>query len=203
MLRTSASSATPYGKPPHQIRLFIHGEPGLLPQDLTRRFLLHVEAAAPADLSLERRAFGYANLDFDFAQNGGSWVGEPLRGRRGPARLRNRGRAHGTVRHGRRRNPRRLAGRAHGGRDASARRCRVGGRRTNAATEYTVLAEQDAASRTTVRDAVHDRIALFCDFKAQRTRLQWQCAGRRHRQFGRRAARVASINAPMAATVRD
>ena len=45
-------------------------------EDLTRRFLLHVEAADPADLVLERQAFGYANLDFDFVQNGGSWVGE-------------------------------------------------------------------------------------------------------------------------------
>ena len=44
--------------------------------DLTRRFLLHVEAADPADLPPERQAFGYANLDFDFAQNGGSWVDE-------------------------------------------------------------------------------------------------------------------------------
>ena len=44
--------------------------------DLTSRFLLHVEAANPADLPPERQSFGYANLDFDFAQNGGSWVGE-------------------------------------------------------------------------------------------------------------------------------
>ena len=45
-------------------------------EDLASRFLLHVEAADPADLPPERRAFGYANLDFDFAQNDGSWVGE-------------------------------------------------------------------------------------------------------------------------------
>ena len=44
--------------------------------DLASRFLLHVEAADPADLPPERQALGYANLDFDFAQNRGSWVGE-------------------------------------------------------------------------------------------------------------------------------
>ena len=45
-------------------------------EDLTSRFLLHVEAADPADLPPERQAFGYANLDFDFARSGGSRVGE-------------------------------------------------------------------------------------------------------------------------------
>ena len=45
-------------------------------EDLTGRFLLHVEAANPADLPPERQAFGFANLDFDFTQNRGSRIGE-------------------------------------------------------------------------------------------------------------------------------
>ena len=43
-------------------------------EDLAMRFFLHVFAASPEDLSPERRAYGYANLDFDFARHGGSWV---------------------------------------------------------------------------------------------------------------------------------
>ena len=35
-----------------------------------RGFLLQVDAANPADLPLERQAFGYEDLDFDFAGNG-------------------------------------------------------------------------------------------------------------------------------------
>lgn len=45
-------------------------------EDLTKRFSLHVEAVNPEDLPPDRQTFGYANLDFDFAQSGGSWVGE-------------------------------------------------------------------------------------------------------------------------------
>ena len=44
-------------------------------EDLTMRFFLHVVAADPEDLPPERRAYGYANLDFGFAERGGSWVG--------------------------------------------------------------------------------------------------------------------------------
>ena len=43
-------------------------------EDLAMRFFLHAVAADPQDLPPERRAFGYANLDFDFVRHGGSWV---------------------------------------------------------------------------------------------------------------------------------
>ena len=43
-------------------------------EDLRRRFFLHLVAADPEDLPPERRALGYANLDFGFAQRGGTWI---------------------------------------------------------------------------------------------------------------------------------
>ena len=43
-------------------------------EDLAMRFSLHAVAADPQDLPPERRVYGYANLDFGFAQRGGSWV---------------------------------------------------------------------------------------------------------------------------------
>ena len=43
-------------------------------EDLAMRFSLHAVAADPQDLPPERRAYGYANLDFGFAERGGSWV---------------------------------------------------------------------------------------------------------------------------------
>ncbi len=42
-------------------------------EDLAMRFFLHVFAASPEDLPPERRTFGYMNLDFGFAQRGGTW----------------------------------------------------------------------------------------------------------------------------------
>ena len=45
-------------------------------EDLTRTFFLHVDAVDPTDLPPARQAIGYQNLDFGFAQSGGSWVGE-------------------------------------------------------------------------------------------------------------------------------
>ena len=42
-------------------------------EDLASTFFLHVVAADPEDLPPERRAVGYANLDFDFVRRGGSW----------------------------------------------------------------------------------------------------------------------------------
>ena len=39
-------------------------------EDKARGFLLQVDAANPADLPLERQAFGYEDLDFDFEGNG-------------------------------------------------------------------------------------------------------------------------------------
>ena len=43
-------------------------------EDLAMGFFLHAVAADPQDLPPERRDLGYANLDFDFARHGGSWV---------------------------------------------------------------------------------------------------------------------------------
>ena len=43
-------------------------------EDLAMRFFLHVVAADPEDLPPERRALGYANVDFGFAQHGGMWI---------------------------------------------------------------------------------------------------------------------------------
>ncbi len=43
-------------------------------EDLAMTFFLHVVAADPEDLPPERRAFGYANLDFGFAEYGGARV---------------------------------------------------------------------------------------------------------------------------------
>ena len=42
--------------------------------DLTKRFFLHLFAADPEDLPPERRDLGYENMDFGFAQRGGTWV---------------------------------------------------------------------------------------------------------------------------------
>ena len=42
-------------------------------EDLAKRFFLHVFAASPDDLPPEREALGYMNLDFGFAQRGGTW----------------------------------------------------------------------------------------------------------------------------------
>ena len=43
-------------------------------EDLAKRFFLHLVAADPEDLPPERRALGYGNMDFGFAQRGGTWV---------------------------------------------------------------------------------------------------------------------------------
>ena len=43
--------------------------------DMTRRFLLRVDAADPADLPPQSQALGHANLDFSYHANGGRWIG--------------------------------------------------------------------------------------------------------------------------------
>ena len=44
-------------------------------EDLAKRFFLHVFAASPEDLPPQHQALGYMNLDFGFAQRGGTWYG--------------------------------------------------------------------------------------------------------------------------------